>query len=109
MLPDGADKAWLSQRLRPLLGLETSPATLEESFAAWRAFLVHIAGSGPTVIVLEDLHWADEALLAFLDGLAADPPATPLLILSTTRPELVQRRPDTLRTAKNVAGAPYRR
>ena len=35
VLTDGNDKSWLRQRLRPLLGLESAPASQEENFAAW--------------------------------------------------------------------------
>ena len=48
----------------------TSPSSREESFAAWRRFLVHISTPRPTVLVIEDLHWADEAMLAFVDHLS---------------------------------------
>ena len=47
-------------------------AAREENFAAWLRFLEQIAAAGPTVLVFEDLHWADEALLAFVEHLAAD-------------------------------------
>ncbi len=32
----------------------------EELFTAWRRFLEHVADERPTVLVFEDLHWADE-------------------------------------------------
>ncbi len=47
----------------------------EENFAAWLRFLEEIAASDPTVLVFEDLHWADEALLAFVEHLATHAPA----------------------------------
>jgi predicted ATPase len=40
------------------------------------------------VIVFEDLHWADEALLVFLEYLAEWSQGVPLLILCAARPEL---------------------
>ena len=61
VLSEGRDQAWLRQRLRALLGLKASEATQEENFAAWTLFLSQVASSGPTVLVIEDLHWADEA------------------------------------------------
>ena len=112
VLPEGADRPWLRQRLRPLLGLEAAQASREESFAAWRLFLGHIASSGPTVLVFEDLHWADEGMLAFVEHLVAEAVEAPLLVLGTTRPELLQRHPDVLASAPAVTRltlAPLRR
>ena len=48
---------------------------------------------GRRVLVFEDLHWADEALLAFLEHLAEWAEGVPLLILCTARPELYERHP----------------
>ena len=45
------------------------------------------------VVVLEDLQWADEGLLDFVDELAARLRDAPLLLLCTARPELLERRP----------------
>ena len=59
-----------ANRLRALLGLEAPQATREENFAAWLRFLEDLARREPAVLVFEDLHWADEALLAFLEYLA---------------------------------------
>jgi DNA-binding SARP family transcriptional activator len=69
----------------------------EEAFASWRRFLHGLAARRPLVLVLEDLHWADDALLDFLEELLE--PAggraapVPLLVVVTARPELRQRRP----------------
>ena len=71
VLPEGPDRQWFRQRLRALLGLEAPEASREENFAAWLRFLEELAAAEPTVLVFEDLHWADEALLAFLEHLAA--------------------------------------
>ena len=46
------------------------------------------------MLVFEDLHWADGALLDFVDELLDRVRGVPLLVLATTRPELLERRPD---------------
>ena len=94
VVPEGLDRAWLANRLRPLLGLETTQATREENFAAWEGFLEHLAGDGPAVLVFEDLHWADAAMLAFLEHLAGRTREVPLLLVATARPELLERHAD---------------
>lgn len=93
-IPDGEpDRAWLKLRLAPLVAAGGEPAAQEESFTAWRRFLVGLAGEGPTVLVFEDLHWADDAMLAFLEHLADWSDAVPLLVLCTARPELQEKHP----------------
>ena len=70
VLPAGPDREWFRQRLRALLGLAAPEASREENFAAWLRFFEDVAAAEPTVLVFEDLHWADEALLAFLEYLS---------------------------------------
>ena len=70
-------------RLAPLVGAPAEPATQEESFAAWRRFSESLAAERTTVLVFEDLHWADLALLAFLEHLADWAEGVPLLLLCT--------------------------
>ncbi|HEU5491570.1 MAG TPA: AAA family ATPase [Gaiellaceae bacterium] len=95
-VPDESDGAWIERRLRPLAGLEadeTMGDRREEAFSAWRRFLEAIADDRPLVLVFEDLHWADEALLDFVDYLVDWASGVPLLVLCTARPELLSRRP----------------
>src|SRR5439155_9133955 len=88
------DRQWLLQRLAPLVGVEAaSPAERQELFTAWRRFLEGLAAACSSVLVFEDLHWADEALLAFLEYLAEWSQGVPLLVLCAARPELYERRP----------------
>jgi tetratricopeptide (TPR) repeat protein len=93
VLPEGEDREWLRQRLRALLGLEAPQASREENFNAWLRFLEEIAVSGATVLVLEDLHWAEDALLAFLEYAASNVAHVSLLLVATTRPELFESHP----------------
>ena len=110
VLPEGDERAWFRQRLLPLLGIEaTSTAERDELFTAWRRFLEHVTEDGPTVVVFEDLHWADEAMLAFIEHLADRAEGVPLLIVGTARPELFEQHPDfgiRLRNALPVNLAP---
>ena len=95
VLPDGEERPWFRQRLLPLLGIEaTSTAERDELFNAWRRYLEHIAERNPTVLVFEDLHWADEAMLAFLEHLADRAEGVALLVVGTARPELFERHRD---------------
>jgi class 3 adenylate cyclase len=95
VLPEGEERPWFRERLLPLLGIETaSSAGRDESFTAWRGFLEQVAADRPTVLVFEDLHWAGEGMLAFLDHLAENLIGVPVLVVSTSRPELYDRYPE---------------
>ena len=43
--------------------------------------------------MLEDLHWAEDALLDFLEFFALHVAHVPLMIVATARPELFERHP----------------
>jgi predicted ATPase len=106
---DDPDFAWLKARLAPLVGAGGEPASQEESFSAWRRVLESWAEARETILVFEDLHWADEALLSFLEHLADWAQGVPLLLLCTARPELHEQRPSWaagLRNATTINLAP---
>jgi class 3 adenylate cyclase len=94
---DEAERAWICQQLRPLVGLEAAGEVRgdrrAEAFGAWRRFLEAIAEERPLVLVFEDLHWADDDLLAFIEHLLAWVVDVPMLIVCTMRFELLDRRP----------------
>jgi class 3 adenylate cyclase len=103
------DRAWLKARLAPLVGAGGEPAAQEESFTAWRRFLEGLAAQNPTVLVVDDLHWADQPMLAFLEHLADWSEGVPLLLLCTARPELHEKHPTWaagLRNAQTINLAP---
>jgi class 3 adenylate cyclase/tetratricopeptide (TPR) repeat protein len=103
LLPEGPEREWFRQRLLPLLGIEaTSQAEREELFTAWRRFLEQIAEDSPAVLVFEDLHWADDAMLGFLEHLADRAEGVPLLVVGTARPELYERHPDYANGLRNA-------
>ena len=95
VLTDEKEADWVEAHLRPLLGLETAAGgdRADEAFSAWRRYLEALAESGPLVLVFEDLHWADDGLLEFVEHVAEWSRDAPLLLLCTARPELRERRP----------------
>nr|MDP8904862.1 AAA family ATPase [Chloroflexota bacterium] len=92
---DETERPWISQALLVLLGVEQQAQSGRETvFAAWRRFFENIAARGTTVLVFEDLHWADSGLLDFIDHLLDWSKQVPLLVVTLARPELFDRRPD---------------
>lgn len=83
-----------SPHVKPLL---TDTACIRElAFEAAAHFIRRLASSGglPVVLLLDDLHWADEGSVAFVRHLLARNRDMPLLVLMLTRPVLFERHPD---------------
>ncbi len=96
-LPDERERDWVERHVQPLAGIggsgDPTAAEREETFAAWRRLLEGLADHRPLVLIFEDLHWADDGLLDFVDHLADWVSASPMLLVATARPELLERRP----------------
>ena len=76
----------------PLRGAEPG-VIAEEQTRAWTRFASALGDTGPTLILIEDLHWAAERLLAILERMMVRS-SGPLLVLATARPEFLERRAD---------------
>jgi class 3 adenylate cyclase/tetratricopeptide (TPR) repeat protein len=95
VVADPEERRWVEPRLASLLGLETGPSReREDLFAAWRFFYERLAAEMPTVMVFEDLQWADDALLDFIDYLMEWSGDHRLFVLTMARPDVLDRRPD---------------
>jgi tetratricopeptide (TPR) repeat protein len=96
-IAEEGDARWVESHLLPLVGVETESALggdrRGEAFAAWRRFLEALAEQRALVLVFEDLHWADDGLLDFVDELVDWLRDVPLLVVASARPELFERRP----------------
>ena len=93
LVPERAEAGWVESHLRPLLALEGGAGGgRDETFAAWRRFFEALAESGPLVLTVEDLHWADDGLLDFIDHLADWAVDWPIVLICTARPEFHERR-----------------
>jgi class 3 adenylate cyclase/tetratricopeptide (TPR) repeat protein len=106
VIGDPLQLEWIKARLAGLVGVASEPADRSESFAAWRTFLEAVTTRGPLILVFEDLHWADEALVAFVDHLVDWATEVPIFVVCTARPELYERHPGWAggkRNATNVA------
>lgn len=94
LIDDPDEAAWVELRLRSLVGLGEASAERSELFAAWLRFFEALAARNPLILVVEDLHWADEAVLEFVSHLLDWAHESPILLLCTARPELFGNRPD---------------
>lgn len=88
------EQQWVEPRLAGLLGLaETPSGNRNELFAAIRTFFHRIAEGNTAVLLFEDLHWADQGQLDFIEELAEMSPRHPILVITLARPELLARHP----------------
>jgi predicted ATPase/class 3 adenylate cyclase len=93
-LLDPQERRFAEPRLAHLLGLEEGVVGDQENlFAAARMFFERLAQTGPTALVFEDIHWADSALLDFIEYLVEWSRDVPLFVLTLCRPDLQDRRP----------------
>ncbi len=87
----------LAGGLLHLMGHETALQDVDptraphEARRAVQAIMQGLASKRPLVIVLSELHWADDLLLALIDDLLERAIGLPVLILVTARPELEAR------------------
>ena len=96
--PDSVLRRLAGQEILGLtLGLDVAgdlhPLTAREHLrAAWVELLARMAADRPVVLFLEDLHWAHEPLLDLVERIV-DEVSQPLLVVATTRPDLLEARP----------------
>ena len=92
---DPEERRWLEPALGGLLGIdEANWQAREQLFSAWRTFFEHIAERGTMVLAFEDLQWADDGMLDFIEHLLEWARNKPILIVTMARPELLERRPN---------------
>ena len=88
----------VSAHLSLMLGLEAAPSDGAVTdrhvlFFSARRFVEGLGRAAPTVLVFQDLHWADASLLDLIEILASRLEDTPVLLLVLARPELRDKRP----------------
>jgi class 3 adenylate cyclase len=93
LLGDADDADHVAGRVAQLIGLEAAPVPAEEAAWAFRRLLEILAGRGPLVVVLDDLHWAEPTLLDLVEHVADFVRAAPLLLVAIARPDLLEQRP----------------
>jgi class 3 adenylate cyclase/tetratricopeptide (TPR) repeat protein len=102
-VPDAEEREWVGPRLANLLGLDDrSDTDRQDLFAAWRLFFERLADAAPVILVFEDLQWADQALVAFVEYLLEWSASQRLYVLALSRPELAELQPAFGRNVRNL-------
>jgi class 3 adenylate cyclase len=92
----GADEApEIASHVASLVGLRTGTEAPDRHtlFLAARRIVERLASRQPTLLVFEDIQWADASMLDLLDELAALLHDSPVLLLGIARPDLLTERP----------------
>ena len=88
------DATFIQGRIAAVLGLGEAAPDRDELFWSIRRVLQGFAERRPTVLVFEDIHWAEPAMLDLIAHIAGAAGGTPLMLLCTARPDLLERRSD---------------
>jgi class 3 adenylate cyclase len=90
-----ADPHVVSEHLGLVLGVDAGGEASDRDalFDSARQFFEAVAREQPTVLVFEDIHWADPSLLDFIETFAVHVRGLPVMIVTLARPELLDARP----------------
>ena len=96
----------VAEALAVAVGMESEGVSEEDAEdairRAWRRLVGLLAADRPLVLVVDDVHWADDGFLDLLEEVAFGIQDAPLIVLCTSRPQLFERRSDFGRAARNV-------
>jgi class 3 adenylate cyclase/tetratricopeptide (TPR) repeat protein len=85
--------AAIAARISSAIGASDHPASAEEIAWAFRRLFEELAREGPLIVAVDDIHWAEPALLDLLDHVASFWHGGAILLLCLARPELFDKRP----------------
>ena len=88
------DPRLVAEHLGAIVGIDAGggAADRDELFSSARWFIEAAARERPTILVFEDVHWADANLLDLIETLATQCHGLPLLLMTLARPELLDAR-----------------
>ncbi len=92
LLGDDGDGPQVAERIGRLIGLEAAAVPAEETAWAVRRFYETLAGRRPLLVVFDDLHWAEAALLDLIEQVVDLSREAPILLVAVARPELFEQR-----------------
>lgn len=97
-----AGDAEAAERVASAIGLSTTPFPVEELVWGARRFLEQLSCDQPAIVLFEDVHWAEATFLELVDQVAAQAQECRLLLLCTSRPDLVERLPEWSTGARSI-------
>jgi class 3 adenylate cyclase/tetratricopeptide (TPR) repeat protein len=98
----GEERSDVEERLAATIGLSDATYPVQESFWAARTFLETLARRKPVIAVIEDIHWAEQSFLDLISFVRESTSDAPLLIVCSSRPELLEEQADWARESDDV-------
>jgi tetratricopeptide (TPR) repeat protein len=89
-VPDAA----VVERLASVIGISDAPFPVPEVFWGARRFLELLSNERPVLLVVDDIHWAEATFLELIGHLVESVENAPVLLLCTSRHELLERHPE---------------
>ena len=83
----------VSDRLASVIGLSQAPFPIPEVYWGTRKFLEGLSAERPVLLVIDDVHWAETIFLELIDHLVEAVESAPVLLLCTSRHELLEAHP----------------
>lgn len=93
LLRESIDDPMIVDRLAATIGLVDATFPIGELFWATRAFLEGLATERPVIVVIDDIHWAEETFIELLEHLTDSTEVGPIVLLATSRHDLLEERP----------------
>lgn len=99
----GTEGPLVADRLAGAISLGPAGGSPEEISWAARKLVEALAQDQPVIAVVDDIHWAEPALLDLLEYVATFATGVPLLMLCTARPDVFESRPSWSNPRRNAA------
>jgi class 3 adenylate cyclase/tetratricopeptide (TPR) repeat protein len=90
----GPSNADVTERLAATIGLSAAMFPQEETFWSVRRFLEILATRKPLIVLVEDIHWAEQTLLDLIDYVVDSVRDAPMVIVASSRPDLREDHPE---------------
>lgn len=94
LVDDDRDRTVVARTIAGITGSSVTALSADEVAWAVRRFFESIATERPTVVIIEDIHWAEPTMLDLIDHIADLSRDRPLLLLCPARPDLLDVRRD---------------
>jgi len=92
----------LAELIASASGRGALPATHDDTFVAFRRLVAVVCAAKPVLLLIEDVHWADDLFLVFVEHVLGGIRDAPLAVVCTARPDVVERRPGWLRSTAHA-------
>ena len=102
----GTDNSDVAERVAAVMGLTSDIFSLDETFWAARRLLEIVAARRPLVVVLDDIHWAEQSLLDLIEHLCDSVVDAPITLVCPSRKELFDQRPEWAADRANAVQLP---